>query len=222
MVRDRRRRPRWISTRSMRPTAQDGRSRPAYEPSMMVALVLYAYARGVRSAPRDRAGVRGGRGVPGDRGAAAARSRDDRAVRRAPRAGAGGRCSARCSGSARRPGWRASASSRSTARRSTPTPVATRRVTTSGSRGRSSRRPRRSTPAEDELYGDARGDELPPELCDAPGPARSGCARPSVALMTNAPSRPADPALASRSGSRSQSGGLEEELWTECRGQQGL
>jgi transposase len=27
----------------------DGRSRPAYEPSMMVALVLYAYARGVRS-----------------------------------------------------------------------------------------------------------------------------------------------------------------------------
>jgi transposase len=28
---------------------QDGRSRPAYDPSMMVALVLYAYARGVRS-----------------------------------------------------------------------------------------------------------------------------------------------------------------------------
>ena len=27
----------------------DGRSRPAYEPSMMVALLLYAYARGVRS-----------------------------------------------------------------------------------------------------------------------------------------------------------------------------
>src|SRR5918995_7144617 len=27
----------------------DGRSRPAYEPAMMVALLLYAYARGVRS-----------------------------------------------------------------------------------------------------------------------------------------------------------------------------
>jgi transposase len=27
----------------------DGRSRPAYEPSMMVALLLYAYARGIRS-----------------------------------------------------------------------------------------------------------------------------------------------------------------------------
>ena len=29
---------------------EDGRSRPAYEPSMMVALLLYAYSRGVRSA----------------------------------------------------------------------------------------------------------------------------------------------------------------------------
>jgi transposase len=28
----------------------DGRGRPAYEPAMMVALVLYAYARGMRSA----------------------------------------------------------------------------------------------------------------------------------------------------------------------------
>src|SRR3977135_3474935 len=27
----------------------DGRARPAYEPAMMVALVLYAYARGIRS-----------------------------------------------------------------------------------------------------------------------------------------------------------------------------
>jgi transposase len=35
---------------------EDGRSRPAYEPSMMVALLLYAYARGVRYAG-DRAGL---------------------------------------------------------------------------------------------------------------------------------------------------------------------
>jgi transposase len=27
----------------------DGRARPAYEPAMMVALILYAYARGSRS-----------------------------------------------------------------------------------------------------------------------------------------------------------------------------
>src|SRR5215207_4240134 len=32
------------------PYRQDGHGRPAYEPSMMVALLLYAYARGVRSA----------------------------------------------------------------------------------------------------------------------------------------------------------------------------
>ena len=31
------------------PTARDGRSRPAYDPAMMVALLLYAYARGTRS-----------------------------------------------------------------------------------------------------------------------------------------------------------------------------
>jgi transposase len=29
---------------------EDGRCRPAYEPSMMVAVLLYAYARGIRSA----------------------------------------------------------------------------------------------------------------------------------------------------------------------------
>jgi transposase len=28
---------------------RDGRSRPAYDPAMMVALLLYAYARGIRS-----------------------------------------------------------------------------------------------------------------------------------------------------------------------------
>src|SRR3954453_19345379 len=68
----------------------DGRCRPAYEPAMMLALLLYAYARGTRFS-RVIERVRGGRGVPGDRGAAAARSLDDRPVRRAPPAGAGGR-----------------------------------------------------------------------------------------------------------------------------------
>ena len=33
----------------MRAYRVDGRSRPAYEPAMMVALLLYAYARGIRS-----------------------------------------------------------------------------------------------------------------------------------------------------------------------------
>jgi hypothetical protein len=33
----------------------DGHGRPVYEPSMMVALLLYAYARGIRVLARDRA-----------------------------------------------------------------------------------------------------------------------------------------------------------------------
>ena len=43
----------------------DGHGRPAYEPSMMVALVLYAFATGQRSFARDRASVSPGRGLPG-------------------------------------------------------------------------------------------------------------------------------------------------------------
>ncbi len=49
----------------------DGHGRPAYEPAMMVALILYAYA-GDPVVAGDRAGVRGGCRLPGDRGAAAA------------------------------------------------------------------------------------------------------------------------------------------------------
>src|SRR5512132_3003314 len=62
----------------------DGRARPAYDPAMMVALVLYAYARGTRSSRVIERGVPGGRRVSSDRRAAAARSRDHRPVRRAP------------------------------------------------------------------------------------------------------------------------------------------
>ncbi len=35
----------------------DGWGRPAYEPAMMVALLLYSYARGERSSRGDRASV---------------------------------------------------------------------------------------------------------------------------------------------------------------------
>jgi transposase len=51
---------------------RDGVGRRAYDPAMMVALVLCCYARGVRSGAEDRAGVFGGRAVPGDRDARAA------------------------------------------------------------------------------------------------------------------------------------------------------
>ena len=68
---------------------QDGHGRAAYEPAVMVALLLYCWARGDAVRAGDRAGVRGGRRVPRDRRPAAARSRDDRSLRRASRARAG-------------------------------------------------------------------------------------------------------------------------------------
>src|SRR4029079_10436441 len=64
----------------------DGRSRPAYDPAMMVALLLYAYARGIRSSRVIERACDEDVAFSGAGGAAAARSRDDRAVRRAPRA----------------------------------------------------------------------------------------------------------------------------------------
>src|SRR3954453_20606568 len=45
----------------------DGRSRPAFDPAMMVALILYAYARGDAVLAGDRAGVRRGHRLPRDR-----------------------------------------------------------------------------------------------------------------------------------------------------------
>src|SRR4051812_21672369 len=68
----------------------DGRARPAYDPAMMVALLLYADARGTRS---SRIIERACWEDVAFRVIAAQqrpRSRDDRPVRRAPPAGAGG------------------------------------------------------------------------------------------------------------------------------------
>src|SRR6266702_7851628 len=53
---------------------QDGWGRAAFEPSMMVALLMYAYAQGEHSSRAgDRASLRGGRRLPGDRRPAGAR-----------------------------------------------------------------------------------------------------------------------------------------------------
>ena len=92
-------------------------------------------------------------------------------------------CSARCWRCARAPVWSRSASSRSTARRSPRRRRITRRAAMSRSRARSSRRRPRVDAAEDELYGDARGDELPrgaahergPPAAVARGQAGAGC-----------------------------------------------
>jgi hypothetical protein len=67
----------------------DGHGRAAYEPSLMVALVLYAFATRVRSSRADRASLSPRRGLPRDRGQSGARPRDDRTLYLPPRAGAG-------------------------------------------------------------------------------------------------------------------------------------
>src|SRR3954465_74780 len=67
----------------------DGHGRPAYEPSMMVAVLMYAYARGKPVGARDRARVRGGCGVSRPCWRSGAGSLDDRRVPLPSRAGAG-------------------------------------------------------------------------------------------------------------------------------------
>jgi transposase len=49
----------------------DGHGRAAFDPEMMVALLLYGYCQGERARPGDRKAVRAGRGLPGDRWRAA-------------------------------------------------------------------------------------------------------------------------------------------------------
>ena len=46
----------------------DGHGRSAFDPEMMVALLLYGYCQGERSSRGDREAVRAGCGLPGDRG----------------------------------------------------------------------------------------------------------------------------------------------------------
>ena len=71
--------------------------------------------------------------------------------------------------------------------------------------------------AEDELYGEARGDELPPELRTAQG-RRGVAARGASASWTSGASRRPAPVPRSRpSALKEAKRRLEEELWTECR-----
>jgi hypothetical protein len=85
----------------------DGRGRPAYEPSMMVALLLYAYARGNRSSRGiERACVE-------DIAYRVSPATWLPITRRSPSSAAGtsgrwARCSRACSGCALGPGWRRS------------------------------------------------------------------------------------------------------------------
>ena len=142
----------------------DGHGRPAYEPSMMVALLLYAYARGNRSSRGiERACVEdvayrvvAGNLVPDHSTIAEFRCRHERALgevfsRRARAVRAGGAGVGRGGGDRRH---------EDVGQRVDATPTAT----SGRSRARSSRKRRRSTVARTSSTASERGDELPEHL----------------------------------------------------------
>ena len=181
----------------------DGHGRPAHDPAMMVALLVYAYARGQRSSRViERRALRTSRS--GSSAPTGARSHDDRAVSPAPRARVGGAVRAGAGAlRAGRPG-RMSRCWRSMARRCTPTRRSARRATTSRSPREALEEAAEVDAAEDEQFGDRRGDELPAELATAPGPQEVAEADAAPAGRQRAAGGPADPAAASRARSRGQ------------------
>ena len=147
----------------------DGHGAAAHEPKMMLTLLAYAYAVGERSSTSDRAPLSRGRRLPGDLRQPDPRPRDDRPLPGPPPGGArrplrpGARPLRRGRDRRGRRCWRSTAPSSRPRRQTTP-PEAT------------SRSPReilaeagRIDAAEDELYGEARGDELPEHLTSREG-----------------------------------------------------
>ena len=163
----------------------DGRSRPAYEPSMMVALLLYAYARGVRSA---RAIERACEEDVAYRVIAAQRKPDHatiaRFVERHEQAlgGVFGAVLGLCAQAGlAKPELIAIDGTKVHASASRDATMDYERI------AREILEEAKATDAaEDELYGQARGDELPPELTTSKG-GGCGCARPSAGSTTSAP-----------------------------------
>src|SRR3954447_14350765 len=124
---------------------EDGHGRAAFEPAMMVALLVYAYAIGVRS---SRAIERHWWEDLAFRVITANQARDHATIARFRRGTRwrSASCSARCWHCARRRAWCGSEWSPSTAPRSRPTPRITRRAATNRSPARSSKKPPSWTP----------------------------------------------------------------------------
>src|SRR5215207_3280388 len=192
----------------------DGRSRPPYDPAMMVALLLYAYARGIRS---SRVIERACEEDVAFRVLAAQQRPDHRrwrgsscaTRRRLPV------CSARCSRCARSGLVKVGVIA-----------VDGTKVLANASRNENLdyeqlareivEEAKAVDAAEDELYGEARGDELPPEFATAQG--RRGWLREAKQRLEA--ERAASPQPVSRSRPKRVKEAkrrLEEELFTEVR-----
>jgi transposase len=194
---------------------EDGRSRPAYEPSMMVTLLLYAYSRGVRSA---RAIERACEENVAYR-VIAAQAKPDHAtiarfVERHEQALAGlfGAVLGLCAkaglakvGIVAIDGTKVQANASRDATRDYE--QIAREILEEA---------KAVDAAEDELYGEARGDELPPELTSAQG--RKKWLRQWQRQLDDqraAEARPIPRARPERLKEAKRR--LEEELFTECR-----
>src|SRR3954467_780793 len=193
----------------------DGRSRPAYDPAMMVALLLYAYARGTRSSRQIE------RGCEEDVAfrVLAAQQRPDHAtiarfVERHQDAIAGlfGEVLALCA--------------RSGLAKVGVIAIDGTKVHANASRNENLdyeqlareilEEAQAVDAAEDELYGEARGDELPPELATEQG--RRGWLREAKRRLEAERASNPQPVPHSRPKRLAEAKRrLEEELWTEVR-----
>src|SRR3954454_14207745 len=193
----------------------DGRSRPPYEPAVMVALLLYAYARGIRS---SRVIERACEEDVAFRVLAAQQRPDHATIARfverheAALAGLFGEVLTLCA--------------RSGLAKVGVIAVDGTKVNANASRNENRdyeqlareilEEAKAVNAAEDELYGAARGDELPPEFGTAQG--RRGWLREAKQRLEA--ERAANPQLVPRSRPkrlREAKRRLEEELWTEVR-----
>jgi transposase len=194
---------------------RDGRARPAYDPAMMVAVLLYAYARGIRS---SRVIERACEEDVAFRVLAAQRRPDHATIARFVErhrdaiAGLFGEVLTLCA--------------RSGLAKVGVIAVDGTKVHANASRNENLdyeqiareilEEAQAVDAAEDELYGDARGDELPPEFATAQG--RRGWLREAKQRLEA--ERAADPRPVPRSRPKRLKEAkrrLEEELWTEAR-----
>src|SRR3954466_13453879 len=197
----------------------DGRSRPPYDPAMMVALLLYAYARGIRSSRVIERAC----GEDVAFRVLAAQQRPDHATiarfverHEAAIGGLFGEVLTLCA--------------RSGLAQVGVIAVDGTKVAANASRNENVdyeqlareivEEAKAVDAAEDELYGDARGDELPPEFATAQG--RRGWLREAKQRLEA--ERAANPQPVPRSRPKrcrkEAKRPLDEELWTEVRGNQ--
>lgn len=194
---------------------QDGRSRPAYDPSMMVTLVLYAYARGVRSARAiERAceedvafRVIAAQQVPDHATIARFVERHEQAL-----AGLFGSVLALCAQAGlARVGVVAIDGTKIAANASRDATHDYERIARE-----ILEEAKAIDAAEDELYGDARGDELPPQL--STGQGRKKWLSEAKRHLDDKRAEQARPVARSRPARLKESKRrLDEELWVECQ-----